>query len=221
MHPEPSAEELVRLRLLRRDTKEILPPGAVRETLLDRQLHGGTGDGMALVLEGGADGQGPEAEQQRGLDRREGIIRVEQRLLDPVCQRRHQGLGNGGVVGVFARSEVDGRPEEQRRVFEYLIRRLIAVGNPSQSRRVVVTEPEGTSSQKSRPIQGLIIQRQKARRSCFEKGFATATAPKANRKLTAKSSHRASDRSGSSPREPGSRCWTPLPLAVTSYSDSS
>ena len=161
MHPEPSAEELIRLRLPRRDTKEILPPGAVRETLLDRQLHGGTSDGMALVLERGADGQGPEAEQQRGLDGGEGIIRVEQRLLDPVCQRRHQGLGNGGVVGVFARSEVDGGPEEQGRVFEYLIRRLVDVGNPSQSRCVVVTEPEGTSSQKSRPIQGPIIQRQK------------------------------------------------------------
>lgn len=159
MHPEPSAEELIRLRLPRRDTKEILPPGAVRETLLDRQLHGGTGDGMTLVLEGGTDGQGPEAEQQRGLDRREGIIRVEQRLLDPVCQWQHQGLGNGGIVGVFARAEVDGGPEEQGRVFEYLIGRLIDVCNPSQSRRVVVTEPEGTSSQKSRQIQGPSIQR--------------------------------------------------------------
>ena len=89
MHPEPSAEVLIRLGLLRRNTKEILPPGAVRKAFLDGQLHGGTGDGMTLVLEGGADGQGPQAEQQGGLDGREGIVRVEQRLLDPVCQRRH------------------------------------------------------------------------------------------------------------------------------------
>ena len=103
---------------------------------------------MTLVLEGSADGQGPEAEQQRSLDGREGIVGVEQRLLDPVCQRRHQRLDNGGVVGVFARSEVDGGPEEQGRVFVYLIRRLVDVGNPSQGRRIVVTEPEGASSQK-------------------------------------------------------------------------